>query len=266
MKKYSVFLAVMMAAAAIFFSCKKEFNVVATASNPNGMAFLKIVHASPNFTKVFTKPDGLNVYVGSATADTGWVKVNGPALTFKSAYPAVGSVNTYASVLPGDDSIRIVVSGVVNPDSITVFRLRKTLAAGSYYTLLLTDSMNRAQDSAKVWAPDNFPASSAGNVSLRFVNMVLDAPATDTMNLYSKRRGQILFPSVLKDSITPFASFPTLVNVLDSFYVQRQGVTMASLLPTALMRDQMAYTIYYIGDTAKAVAAKTKTMIYVQNQ
>jgi len=254
MKKYFVFPGVLIAAVALFFSCKKEYTVVATGHISTGMAYLKIVHASPNFAKLFGVQDGINVFVGST-------KVNGPVLKFNSAYPAIGSVNTYAEVQPGDQAIKISVGGVVTGDSIAVYTLQKTLTAGAYYTLLITDSLKSATDAGKVWMQDNLPGPSAGNISLRLVNMVLNSP--DTVNLYSKRRGQVLFPGVVRDSVTPFANFPTLTNMLDSFYVQKGGTNQATLLMTSLMFDQKAYTLYYIGDTAKA---KTRVLTYVQNK
>jgi len=255
MKKYFIFPGVLIAAVAIFFSCKKEYTIVATGHISSGVAYLKIVHASPNFTKLFGVPDGINVFVGST-------KVNGPVLKFNSAYPAIGSLTGYAEVQPGDQAIKISVGGVVTGDSIAVDTLHKTLTAGSYYTLLITDSLKSATDAGKVWMQDNLPSPSAGNISLRFVNMVLNSP--DTVNLYSKRRGQVLFSGVMRDSVTAFANFPTLTNVLDSFYVQKQGVNQSTLLMTSLMFDQKVYTLYFIGDTANK--AKTRVLTYVQNK
>ena len=251
----------MTAAAGIFFSCKKQYTLAAVGSAPSGVAYLKIVHASPNFAKISGHADGLNIYLDTT-------KVNGPVLKFNSAYPAIGSVNTYAAVSPGSHTINIVVGGTVNADSIPIYSFQRTLVAGSYYTLLITDSLQSAHDSAKVWAQDNIPSPTAGNIGLRFVNMVLDARATDTMNLYSKRRSQILFPGVLRDSITPFSTFPTLTT-LDSFYVKLANApkdsTAASLFLTTTLVDQKVYTLYYIGDTT-SVAARKRTLIYVQNK
>lgn len=265
MKKYIVILGAITTTALIFLSCKKEYPIVAAGSNSNGQAFLKIVHASPNFAKVTSKVDGVNIFLDGA-------KINGPLLKFNSAFPAIGSVNTYATVPAGDHKVKISVGGVVNADSIEVTTLSKTLTAGSYYTLLITDNLLVPGDAGKIWAQDNVPNPAAGSIGLRFVDMVLNGTDADGPYLSSKPRNQTLFPAVLLDSISPFANFTT-ISTLDTFYVKLANVKgkngsdsiAATLLMTATMIDRAAYTLYYIGD-AKATGTTKRTLTYVQNK
>ena len=265
MKKYIVFPGLLIGALTIFFACKKEYHLTATGNTSDaGIAGLKIVQLSPRFTAINAKPDGLDIFFGTT-------KVNGPVLKFGTAYPAIGSPNAYAAVPSGDQSIKLTVGGIVTSDSLPVNTFKETVQEDELYTLLITDNLTGSSTGKNIWLHDVLPAPAAGTISIRFVNMVLNAPVTDSPYLYSKRRNLKLFSLVQNDSVTTFAGFPTITS-LDSFYVRLANVkdtkkndsTVATLLMTSNMPDQSAFTLYFAG-VGNTPAAK-RSLIYTQNR
>src|SRR5437870_5357259 len=117
---------------ATFFSCEKDKELLAVTTNPNGLAFLKILDYAPSFRAATLGRDSFNVYVNGA-------KVNGSFLTYNSIFP--GTTNPYLAVPAGPQSIRITVNGVLTPDSITLISLNKTLLSNAYYSFIITDSV-----------------------------------------------------------------------------------------------------------------------------
>ena len=261
MRKYIPFLIVVALAAGVLFSCKRDYPVHSGYSGVAGYAFLKVVHASPNFRKIFNKPDSLNVFVGG-------IKVNGAALQYNTQFPT--TTNSYFTVQSGSQTIKLSVNGVTTSDSITVLTLQKTMNAGSYYTLVITDSIQSTRDSSQIWTQDAFPKPSLGPgyTYLRFVHAVMDDSAGTTVSLYSPRRNQTFFSKVKIDSITPFVAFPSILGSLDTLYVIKTntGGIVAKFLPQGPLGDQRYYTAYYMGDTALAPAAKARTISLTQNK
>ena len=262
MKRYIPFLTVIAAVAVLFYSCKRDFTVAAKTTGIGSNAFLKIIHASPNFRKILAPdsiPDSVNVFLGS-------VKINAGFLQYGATWPTSGI--GYAAVTPGPQMIRVVVNGVTNPDSITVTSFQRTLEAGKYYTLVITDSIKSPRDSSKIWIQDAFPSPTAGpgTFYLRFTHAVMDG-ITDTVDLYSLRRNQVFFSKIKMDSTTPFTSFSTILNSQDTVYVRKSGTgTILAKLPTITFGDQQFYSLYYAGDTAASPAAKTRALGGVQNR
>ena len=252
-------LTVLAVSAVVVYSCKRDFPVAASTSGTGSNAFLKIIDASPNFRKINNVPDSINVYLGAT-------KINGSVLKFNTAYPSTGL--TYAAVTPGTYDLRLSVNGITTPDSFTVVKLSKTLVAGYYYTLVITDSISSSRDSSQIWLRDAYPQPTAGvgYFYLRLVHAVADGIG-DTVDLYSPRRNQVLLSKVKVDSTTPFISFATILNSQDSLYVRKTGTgTILAKISTLTFNDQSFYTAYYIGDTAAAPAAKTRALAVYQNR
>lgn len=253
-------LTILVVSAMVVLSCKRDYTVAAATSGTGSNAFLKIVHASPNFNKIFPYPDSINVYLGAT-------KINSSYLKYGTTYPVAG-IPTYAAVSPGTQSIRITLNGATTPDSLTVISLQKTLVAGKYYTLVITDSIKSPRDSSQIWLQDSYPQPTAGPgyFYLRFMHAVMDGMG-DTVDLYSPRRNQVLFNKIKMDSTTPFASIPTMLNTQDTLYVRKTGTgTILAKVLTLSFGDQQFYTAYYIGDTAAAPAAKTRSLGITQNR
>lgn len=250
-------LTVIAVCAAAVFSCKRDFPVAAATTGTGSNAFIQIIQASPNFRAIFKVPDSLNVYLGS-------VRVNAGFLQYGTAYPTTG---TYAAVQPGAQEIRITENTAIDPDS-TVLSFTRTLVAGNYYTLVITDSIKSTRDSSKIWLQDNYPKPGAGPgyFYLRLMHAVMDGIA-DTIDLYSPRRNQVLFSKVRVDSTTPFTAFPMILNSQDTLYVRKTGTgTILAKALTLTFGDQQFFTAYYIGDTAANPAGKTRALAIGRNK
>jgi len=261
MKKYISFLTLTALVAGMVLSCKREYPVAAGYTGVSSAAFIKIIHASPNFRAIFHVPDSLNVYTGAT-------KINGPLLKYGGAFPTNGGNGGYLAVDPGNQSIRLTVSTASAPDS-TVVSLTKTLVAGAYYTLVITDSIQSMRDSSKIWVQDSYPKPTlgAGYLYLRFVHAVMDDSAGTTVDLYSQRTNLVLFANIKIDSITPFTSFPSIAGGVDTLYVRRSGTTaILAKLNTVTAGDQQFYTALYAGDTALSPAAKTRALSFYRNK
>ena len=123
--KKNISILILVCTLGLLWSCKKELELASPVSGTDGLAFLKIIDASPNFRQVFKGSDSFNVYVNG-------VKINGSQLTYNSIFPS--TTNLYAALPAGPQSIRISVNGKINPDSITLASFNKTLTPNSYYS------------------------------------------------------------------------------------------------------------------------------------
>jgi len=259
MKRYITSLLI-LAAAVVIHACKRELPTHAGYTGTGGMAFIKIVDASPNWRKIFSQPDSLDIFIGGN-------KVNNTMLKFGTSFPAYNTSNIgYAAVKPGQQAITI--NSNTNGTENTVVTLQKNLVAGSYYTLIITDSIQSTRDSSQIWLNDYFGGVVAGTgyTNIRLVSAVWDDSANATFNLYSPRRNQTFFSKVPKGAISAFVSIPTILSSLDTLYMIKSntGAIVAKFIPTIPFGDQEFYTIYNIGDTT--VSLGKRQLVVFQNK
>lgn len=261
-------------------ACKRDYKGIANYTpQDSSMAYLKIVHASPNFRQVFNTKDTFNVFVGGQ-------KINGTALTYNSVWPF--SVNssttnitaTYAAVAAGQNQIRLSVPGVATTDSATIVTLTKTLAPGKFYTLMVTDSLKLASDSSKIFIQDNIPMTLPGYINLRFVNAAMNDTAGKAVDIVSYARNANLFSNFKPGMVSPFALLNYNQSVADTLYVTRpatsgtpvsQRIVLAKLPLTATMlssgaQDKRSFTLYYKGDANLTSGTKARSLSVYINQ
>src|SRR4029077_2834386 len=99
-------------------------------------------------------------------------------------------------------SIRVTVNGKVYPDSITLVNLSKTVAAGGYYTLVITDSILNSNEAKQMWLRDQFALTDTLHYTIRFIDAVMNDPAA--VDVYSYRQGKNIFAGVTPGSATTF--------------------------------------------------------------
>jgi hypothetical protein len=223
-----------------------------------GMAFIKIVNASPNFRQVYKGADSFNIYVNG-------VKINGAQLSYNSVFPT--ATNLYAAVPAGPQSIRISVNGKVTPDSITLASLNKTLDPGGYYSFIITDEGLGTNESRQMWIKDNFAVTDTNNFTLRFVDAVLnDAGPVD---VYSYQKANKIFSNISPGTATNFISLPYTL-LADTLYVRSAGtlteiarinIVNGSTLATNRGRP---YTLLYKGMLGGA-GTKARTLTLLAN-
>lgn len=263
-------------------ACKRDYAGIANyAPMDSSVAYLKIVHASPNFRQLFNARDSFNVFVGST-------KITNTFLTFNSVWPFVVNSSTtsitatYASVPAGQQSIRLSIPGVVNPDSVTIATFSKNLMAGRLYTLMLTDSIQSTYDSSQIFTQDNIPQTLPNFYNLRFVHAVLNDTAGKNVDVVSYMRSANLFSNVKPGTVGGFSisGYPFAQGVVDTLYVTRpatsgtpisQRVVLAKLALNASVLgagswDRRAFTVYYKGDANLTSGAKARSLSVYINQ
>ncbi|MDE3126106.1 MAG: DUF4397 domain-containing protein [Bacteroidota bacterium] len=268
---------------AAIFACKKTF-IINTPYQvlDSSKAYLKIVHASPFFRQVTGAQDSFNIYMGNIRLN------NTPFLTYNGIFPnavnptSSNITNTYMAVAAGLQQFHFSLPGVVNQDSIQLFSFSKILNPGSFYTLLITDSILSKRDSSKIFIQDIFSTPLQGNISLRFIHAVLNDTIGKTVDIFSYARNATILTKITPDSTTAFQTLGYNTGVIDTFYVTRSlatgqpsntplaNRTILAKLPFATnttgAAPQRVFTLYYKGDGTTIVGKKPRTLASYINQ
>ena len=257
------FILIFVCAIGLLSACKKTLELVDPVSKTDGLAYLKIIDASPNFRQTYKGSDSFNVYVNG-------VKINGPQLSYNSMFPV--STSLYSAVPAGPQSIRLTVNGKLTPDSITLVSLNKTLEAGSYYSFIVTDEALTANESRQMFIKDNFALTDTNNFTLRFVHAALNDPGA--VDIYSFRRAANIFTNISPASATPFVTLPFTVpsSILsDTFYVRRTGTLIdiakvaVNVTNSIFLNRGRAYTILYKGQFGVTGTKARSLILYTNN-
>jgi hypothetical protein len=254
MRKNSLFFIAMGVAIAWFaISCKRELEPTASYETPTGTAYLRIVHAAPYFRNIFNVSDSFNVLVGG-TKVTASISGSNPYMTYNSISPNVSTLNGYVSVPAGEQEIKLS-AGVMNPDSITIKRFTKVLAPDTYYTFMITDSINSTRDAAQIFVRDSISTTpTVGYYGLRFIHAVFQDAATpaqklvDTIDVFSSRYNRNIYTKVTPGTVSTFSQFSYDAALEDTIYVRRvrSNVNLATL--NFKFGNQRTYTLYFKGD------------------
>jgi hypothetical protein len=264
MKKYISIIIIMFAfAIGLIWSCNKKVDLVAPVSGVDGLAFLRVMHVSPNFRAIQNKPDSFNVYVGTN-------KVNGALFTYNSAFPAATmNNNTYAGVPSGSQQIRFSLQGVNNIDSLTTISLQKDLEAGKYYTLFITDSLKNQQDPTKIWVNDiNFLPTDTTQYRIRFAHMILNDTAGKKVDVYSYRQAANIFSNISPGTVTDYLSIPATLFKLDTISIRRAGTSfeLARSNNGSPYGKVRLYTILFKGNPGSTTGTKARSAIVYNNR
>ena len=242
----------------LIWSCSKKIELVSATSNPAGLAYIKIVEFSPNFKGVTNYRDSFNVFVNG-------LKLNGGFLTYGAAFPT--STDSYAAVPPGSQTVRLALSGVNTPDSITLATFTKTLNAGTYYSFIITDSLLSNSESKQIFVQDNFVRSDTTHFTLRFVHAILNDTLGKKVDVYSTRLGANIFSNISPGTVTAFTTQPYNF-VADTLIVRRAGIPFElarlSTVANPLARER-AYTLIYKGTPNTTTAPKGRALVYFLN-
>lgn len=284
-----MFSIIIVAATFITISaCKRDFIII---NNPtiadSSFAYVKLVDASPYFRQVTGAADSFNVFFNG-------VKVNGPALSYNSLFPiSINSsstatnliVNSYFAVAPGTQTIKLSVAGVVNPDSIPILSLTKTLVAGRMYSLLITDSIKSARDSVQIFVQDYWTPPAAGFINIRLAHTVMNDTTGKLVDVFSYAKGTTILTNVKPGQVTPFTSIGYNFQIPDTFYITRplpvqnpalppntpvsQRTVLAKMLFTPISTGavpQRSYTLYFKGDGNLTSGTRGRSLASYINQ
>jgi hypothetical protein len=235
-------------------SCEKKLTYVDPSSTTDGLAFIKVIDASPNFRQVFKGSDSFNIYVNG-------LKVNGGQLSYNSIFPT--ATNLYAGVPAGPQSIRVTVNGKVNPDSITLLSVNKTLDAGSYYSFIITDEALGSNEARQMFLKDNFALTDTSHFTLRFIDAVLnDATPVD---VYSINNAANIFTNISPGTTTAFSSFN--YNLTSDILSIRVAGTLTEITKVtgAVLTRSRAYTLLYKGSSVGTGTKARTAIVYANN-
>ncbi|MEO7311448.1 MAG: DUF4397 domain-containing protein [Chitinophagaceae bacterium] len=259
--KFKITTAAVILSCLVFSSCKKEYTLVSTTDDLTGKAYLRIIHAAPSFRALFGVQDTFNVFIDNN-------KVNATVLTYGSVFPGA-TANPYLAVNAGLKDIKLSIPGKILEDSIAITTITKTLAAGSYYTLMLTDSIKFARDSSQIFLKDNLVKPLNTLYSLRFINAVYNDTVGKTIDIFSAKRNGNLFSNAVPGKIFDFTTLPYNAQFADTLFVRRSGtlINFASVIIGAGgFGNQKSYTLYFRGDMLLTTGAKARSVTYVVNQ
>lgn len=254
MRKNRLFIvAIGFALTCMAISCKRELDPGAPYETPTGTAYLRIVHASPYFGKIFNVRDSFNVLVGG-TKVTASLSGSNPYMIYGSTFPNASSSYGYISVPAGEQEIKLS-AGVLNPDSITIKRFTKVLAPDTYYTFMITDSINSNRDIARIFVRDSVTTPTIGYFNLRFIHAVLQDTVTtpqktvDTIDVFSTRYNRNIYSRITPGTVTTFSQFAYNSQLNDTIYIRRVRSTVnLATLNNVSFRNQRTYTLYFKGD------------------
>jgi len=263
MKKNILFSTLALVAVIIgFYSCKRDYTLKAPVTTTEGLAYLRIVNASPNFRSILNAPDSFNVIINGNKV-TGYTPSSTLLMTYGSTFPAASSNYGYIALEPGTDEIKLS-AGYLNPDSLPIISLTKTLAANTYYTFMITDSVKSTRDSSKIFIQDNFTTPTSGYFNLRFIHAVLNDTVGKTIDIWSTRTNRFIYTNVKPGTITSFTAYPYNAIFSDTLYVRRHNSgyvhdTLATL-NTVSFSNQRTYTLYYRGNAGVASGSKSRSL------
>lgn len=243
-----------LAAVTGLFSCKRDIALkdpaVAVSTNSANIAF---IDASVNLSTILgVKADTFNILLNGVKS-TGFTAGASPVMTFSSIYPVAGTANGYATVASGAQTFKFA-RGVNTLDSLVMYSFNETLQAGSYYTLLVTDSIQSGNDQARMFLKYNFTPTDSMAYNLRFINTVLNDNAG--VDIYSARQATTIFSNVKPGSVVDFTKFNVKASfVSDTLYCRRAGTsTNLDVLLTQSLIGYRTYTLVYEGDAKNSTA------------
>jgi hypothetical protein len=256
MKKILSYTALLAAGMMTIIACEKQADKTATFTSASDMAFVSVIHASPNFRQVFNAPDSINLFVNNQ-------KVNAALITYGGTFPtAATTLNGYIGLTPGLQNIKLTVAGRATADSIPLATLSKIFTKGQKYSLIITDNIMNARDSSKILLPDVYSKPNVGAFNLRFVNAISTDTAGAMVSVFSTRRNANIFNSVAQGAVVNFQSLPYNVQLNDTLYIRRPGGTYnLDTLNAVSFSNQKTYTLIYRGDGRTNVGTKARALV-----
>ncbi|MBD0288930.1 MAG: DUF4397 domain-containing protein [Flavisolibacter sp.] len=235
-------------------SCKKEKKTEWIAERnftTGGFAYVRIIHAAPNFTTQTNARDSFNISFAGA-------KVNAGSITYTTVFPTA----SYLALPSGEQTIRFFTAGT---DDTTVYTFTKNLQQGQYYSFVITDSLKNSRDESQMWIADNFSKPDTSSFSIRFINAVTSDTAGRSVDLYSVKQQKNLFSNVQRGSFTNFTANQVLAGN-DTLILRRSGTLneLARLNAIALSR-QRVYTVIYRGLTTLATGSTKRRELILYN-
>lgn len=247
MKNIKITLGLIIVAALVgFFSCKRDMTLKDPTTSPSGTALIRIIDVSPNLDSILKgNADTFNVLLNGVKL-TGNSPGTAAAMVFNATYPFGGTNNGYASVPAGTQEIKFA-KGLNTLDSVVLATFHETLLPDTYYSFIITDSVNSGRDSSRMFVKDSLFSVTAGFFNLRFVH----AAWNDTANIdvWSARNNKNIFANVKPGTISAFSTYAYNTQLSDTLFVRRTGTAIGlDTLVSVNFFNQRSYTLIYKGN------------------
>lgn len=248
MKKINIVIGWLLLAVLVgVIACKKNnpLKDPANAPSPNS-AFISLIDVSPNLDNILNaKADTFNVLINGVKV-TGYTAGTSPVMTFGGIYPLAGNNNGYAAIPSGPQKIEFV-RGVNQLDSVVFATYNKTLQPNTYYSFIITDSVNSNRDSSRIFVKDSLLPVPSGFYNMRFVNAALNDTAA--VDIWSARNNRTIFAGIKPGGIVSFTSFASNWALTDTLFARRSGTTIGlDTLVSQTFYNLRSYTLVYKGN------------------
>jgi len=258
MKKINiVFGLLLLAVVSGVISCKRSMPLKDPVSAPSAnSSFISIIDVSPNLDAILNaKADTFNVLFNGVKV-TGYTAGTTPVMTFSGIYPLAGNNNGYAAIPSGAQTIEFA-RGVNQLDSAVFATYNKTLLPNTYYSFIITDSVNSSRDSSRMFIKDSLLPVTQGFYNLRFVNAALNDTAG--VDIWSTRNNRTIFANVKPGGIVNFSPFASNWILSDTLFARRAGTQVGlDTLLTQTFYTLRSYTLVYKGNALSNLKTDTK--------
>lgn len=258
MKKINIiFGLILLAVLTGAISCKRSMPLKDPANAPSAnSAFISLIDVSPNLDNILNaKADTFNVLFNGVKI-SGYTAGTAPVMTFGGIYPLAGNNNGYAAVPSGAETVEFA-RGVNQVDSVVFATYHKTLLPNTYYSFIITDSVNSNRDSSRMFIKDSLTPVTPGYYNLRFVNAALNDTAG--VDIWSARNNRTIFANIKPGGITIFSPFASNWSLSDTLFARRAGTTIGlDTLVSQTFYTLRSYTLVYKGNALSNVKTDPK--------
>jgi hypothetical protein len=205
-----------------------------------------------------TQTSQVQVFIATVNANRNLVTVDGkrvsrPTLSSGTSFPTAvyPSTNTgYSFTVPGGlRTFSIVDTLVTTTQRPLVFA--QSLDPGKHYTVFMYDTITSPK---QVTVETNIEIPSDNTARLRFANFIHDVNAVPAVEVFSKRRNEVLFTNINKTEVTPFISYSSVLN--DTLLIRPVGsATVLTQFNGFLPTQKRSYTLVYRGSHRGTKAA-----------
>jgi hypothetical protein len=187
-------------------------------------------------------------------------------MTYNAIWPNIGANNGYTAIPAGEQEIKLSL-GALNPDSVTIKRLVKTLEPGAYYTFMITDSINAGVTVNHQFIRDNFIKPNPGYYNLRFIHTALEDTVSgaqktvDTVDVFSTRNNRNIYTRITPGTVTGFSQLGYNAQLNDTLYIRRtRSMVNLATLNNVQFSQQRTYTLYFKGDGNVTTGTKARSL------
>ena len=250
-----------LSAAAIFglASCDKaDKQEIIQEIGVTDRAFIKVLNVYTATTPSAATPaagPSVDIFVNNA-------KINSTPLGYGSIFPVPAA---YAAVPYGlSVNVKMVLNRATGSlPSDTIYRGDLNLAAGSYTTLYLVDTLPNPTPYSPIVLPFGESISSAKSnyYKMRFVNL---SPGTDTMEIFSKALNTVVMTGTRYKFASDWVELP-LLRRNDTLQMRKPGTTaVVAQILTWNPSTERVYTVYARGVTGSST--RPRTLLSFQNR